>query len=168
MPIRTRMAMAAAAVLAGLALSVSLVSPGYAQASAKLTGVQIKAALADKVFEFRTTKTFTRDPRDPGTPSLTERTDGGHAIFRVLVRGDGSIIFRCTTYDRTGASRPCSANLQDVGVWSIEADQLCWNWTGVRASQRFCFGFQSEGSSLRARQTSGPPSTMDGAVLEFK
>jgi hypothetical protein len=139
-----------------------------AQVSAKLNGAEIRATLADRPFEFRTTKVATQDPRNPGTPTLVERKDGDHVTFRVLVRVDGSIIFRCTRHFRSGGSRPCSDRLQDVGTWGVEGDQLCWSWTAVRAGQRFCFDFRREGASLRARQTSGPPSTMDGALLEFK
>lgn len=139
-----------------------------ARSQTKLTDAQIKAAFAGKTFEFRSTKTFTVDPRKPGAPALVERTDGGWAIYRVFVRTDGSIIFRCTTFDRAGGSRPCSSGLQDAGVWNVAGDQLCWQWTGIRASQKFCFETHRAGANYTARQISGPPSSMNGATLEFK
>lgn len=167
MGIRTRMT-TVAAVVAGIALSMCLDAPGHAQTGAKLTSAEIRAALTDRPFEFQTTKIASQDPRNPGKSGLVERTDGDHVTFRVLVRGDGSIIFRCTRHFRSGGSRPCSDRLQDVGIWSVQGDGLCWSWTEVSAGQRFCFEFRREGASIRARQASGPPSTMDGALLEFK
>jgi hypothetical protein len=151
-----------------LAVWVGSAAAELAEAAKTLTAPEIRAALTDRPFEFRTTKTAMQDPRRPGTSVLVDRTDGDHVTFRVLVRGDGSIIFRCTRHFRAGGFRPCSDRLQDVGIWGVEGDQLCWRWTEVRAGQRFCFDFRRDGASLRARQASGPPSTMDGALLEFK
>ena len=164
----TRPYLVALGVMSAVAASALSGGAARGQVGAKLNGAELRAALIDRPFEFRTTKTATQDPRNPGKSGLAERTDGDHVTFRVLVRGDGSIIFRCTRHFRSGGSRPCSDRLQDVGIWSVQGDGLCWSWTEVSSGQRFCFDFRREGASVRARQASGPPSTMDGALLEFK
>src|SRR5688572_2571490 len=154
-----------------LALAAAMIGAGHplqAETRTKLTGAQLQATLVGKTFEFRTTKTPSHDLHRTGDPVLVERTDGGWAVFRVFVRDDGSMIFRCTTHNRGGPGTPCPGRVEDVGTWSIQGDQFCSRYTSVRGGDELCYEFHREGASLRAKQVRGARSTMDGELIVFK
>lgn len=151
-----------------LAASIGADQPLRAESSTKLTGAQLQSTLVGKTYEFRTTKVPSRDVHRAGDPVLVERTDGGWAVFRVFVRGDGSLIFRCTTHDRGGRASPCPGRIEDVGTWSIEGDQMCTRYTSVRGGTELCYEYHREGTSLRAKQVRGARSTLDGELIVFK
>jgi hypothetical protein len=151
-----------------LAAAIGAHQPLHAETSTKLTGAELQSTFVGKTYEFRTTKVPSRDVHRAGDPVLVERTDGGWAVFRVFVRSDGSLIFRCTTHIRGGPGTPCPSRVEDVGTGSIEGDKMCSRYTSVRGGVELCYEYYREGTSLRAKQVRGARSTMDGELIVFK
>lgn len=151
-----------------LVAAIGTHQPAHAETSTKLSGAELRSTLVGKTYEYRTTKVPSRDVHRSGDPVLVERTDGGWAVFRVFVRSDGSLVFRCTTHNRGGAGTPCPNRIEDVGTWSIEGDMMCSRYTSVRGSDELCYEYYREGPSLRAKQVRGARSTMDGELISFK
>ena len=149
--------------------AIILPAPLAAQRETKLTAAQIQAEFAGKIFRVRTAKSPAGDPANPS--AMVPRGDLGFSIMELFFRSDHSVIFRCTSFDRSGRPGPCQrtgAGTRDVGVWSIEGDRFCYQWLEARGSQKQCYDVYREGAGYRVRLASGPLSTIDGEVMEPK
>jgi hypothetical protein len=145
-----------------------LAAVDHVRAEAALRSAEIEAALVGTMFRVTTRLVPVGDPSNPS--GMTTRTDGGHAVVEIFVRPDRSIIFRCTAHARDGTSAPCSGGgyARDVGVWSVEGDQFCYQFTTSRGARKQCYVVLRDGAEFRLRLASGPPSSIDGERLVRK
>jgi hypothetical protein len=135
--------------------------------SGALTAAEVAALLPGKVLTYRNEKRMVGEPRNP--TAWVRRTDGSYAIVQFTLRPDHSVLIRCTTFARNGATRPCpglAAN--DVGVWSVEADAACLQWLNWGRSEKRCYRLRREADGFRAEQIAGGPSSMDGTLVSIK
>jgi hypothetical protein len=147
--------------------TLAVVPPISAQSGSRLTSVQIQAAIAGKSFRAQTTTIAVGDPANPR--AITHRSDGRYTIVEFAFRDDHSMNVQCTVYDAAGRAGPCrgtGAGTRDVGVWSIEGNNLCTQFTSMRGGQKQCFEVFREGDRLRLRHVVGPLSVIDGEALE--
>lgn len=148
--------------------AVLLAAPAHGETQAALTGAEIEAALIGKTFRVTTRRIVTGDPHNPS--GVTDRSDGAYADIDIFVRTDRSIIFQCNARMRDGSSAPCRGGgwARDVGVWSVEADKFCYQFTTSRGGRKQCYAVLRDGAEFRLRLTSGPPSTIDGERMVRK
>ncbi len=153
------------AALATLVLAGALNAPAIGEAPPALKASDIEAVLVGKTFRATTRRVPVGDPDYP--TGMVTRSDGAYANIDIFVRPDRSIIFRCTMHRRDGTSTACSGGgyARDVGVWSIEGDQFCYQFTTSRGGRKQCYAVLRDGADLRFRLASGPPSSIDGERL---
>ena len=156
------------AAVAALILAGASDAPAVGEAVPALKAAEIEANLVGKTFRATTRRVPVGDPDNP--TGMVTRSDGAYADIDIFVRPDHSIIFRCTMHRRDGTSAACSGGgyARDVGVWSIEGDQFCYQFTTSRAGRKQCNAVLRDGAGLRFRLTSGPPSSIDGERLVSK
>jgi hypothetical protein len=137
-------------------------APARGEGPAALKGPEIEAALVGKQFRV-TTRRVPVGGRDNPTGMAT-RTDGGYADIDMFVRADRSIIFQCVVHMRDGSRASCTGGgyARDVGVWSVEGDHFCYQFTASRGGRKQCYAVLRDGAAFRLRLTSGPPSSVDG------
>lgn len=155
-----------ALVAAFAAISFAAQAEGQART---LKGSEIEAAFTGKVLRVRTEQYPLGDPANPS--GMGRRRDAGYTLLDIVVRDDHSIVFRCTIYDPSGRASPCmrtGGGTRDTGVWSIENDRFCYQWIAARGGRKQCYDVHREGSGFRFRLISGPPSTIDGEIVELR
>ena len=156
------------AALAAMFMTLALIGPARGEAPTAIGGAEIEAALAGKTFRVTTRRVPVGDRANP--TGMITRMDGGYSEIDIFVRGDRSIIFQCTNYARDGSKTPCRGGgyARDVGVWTVEGDGFCYQFTESRGGRKQCYAVLRDGAELRLRLTSGPPSTIDGERLARK
>lgn len=129
---------------------------------------EIETAFMGNTFRVTTRQIPIGDPSRP--TGMTTRSDGGYIVYDIFFRSDRSIIFRCTAHLRNGSTVPCrgGGHARDVGVWSVENENLCYQFLTARGGSRQCYKVLPEGAGFRLRLTQGPPSTIDGEYLARK
>lgn len=154
--------------LAAPILLSALSAPAAGEAMPALKSSEIEAILVGKTFRATTRRVPVGDPDQP--TGMVTRSDGAYATIDIFVRPDRSIIFRCTVHRRDGTSAACSGGgyARDVGVWSLEGDRFCYQFTTSRGGRKQCYAVLRDGADLRFRLTSGPPSSIDGERLVAK
>jgi hypothetical protein len=145
-----------------------LSAPAHGESASALKGAEIEAALIGKTFRVITRRVPIGDRDNP--TGMTTRTDGVTVQLDIFVRDDRSIIFQCTAHGRDGTTWSCTGGgtARDVGVWSVEGDNFCYQFTASRGGRKQCYAVLRDGAEFRLRLTSGPPSTIDGELMRTR
>ena len=156
---RNRAGLRRYAVCAALAAAAPAAAAAAAAEPGKLSGTEIRLALAGKsMSRVFTMRPVSRDRPNELVPSRSPST------VRFYFRDDGSYTRRCTAQTPRG-EEACINGERSAGVWQIKGDQLCFGSLVYRGRDpdAACYSvYRPELRSLQLERADGNAGLMSG------